>query len=126
MLGLWIDLPYPPSLNTYYRTYRGRILISEPARAYRRLIKPTLWGHIGQSGISRIRPVEFDISMDILVYPPDKRKRDLDNTLKCLLDSLQHAGLYKDDSQIGKLVVERKEMVENGKVSVMINKIGDL
>lgn len=37
-------------------------------------------------------------------YPPDRRRRDLDNVGgKVLLDSLQAAGLFDDDSQIKEL-----------------------
>jgi crossover junction endodeoxyribonuclease RusA len=60
------------------------------------------------------------LSVSIDVYPRDKRKRDLDGILKVLLDSLQHGGLYNDDSQIDRLLVERCEVVENGKVIVKI------
>ena len=47
------------------------------------------------------------IRMEVIAYPPDKRRRDLDNLGKSLLDSLQHAGLYQDDSQIDYLSFER-------------------
>lgn len=47
------------------------------------------------------------LSLTIDAYPPDRRKRDLDNILKSLLDALQHAGIYSDDSQIDILKISR-------------------
>jgi crossover junction endodeoxyribonuclease RusA len=41
------------------------------------------------------------------VHAPDRRRRDLDNVLKSTLDSLTHAGVWDDDSQIDQLSVER-------------------
>ena len=38
---------------------------------------------------------------------PDKRRRDLDNLLKATLDSLTHAGVWSDDSQIDALSIRR-------------------
>ena len=51
---------------------------------------------------------EDRLIVTIEAYPPDKRKRDLDNILKSLLDALQHAGMYPDDSQIDVLSIARK------------------
>lgn len=45
--------------------------------------------------------------IEIEAYPPDKRRRDLDNIFKSLLDSLQHAGVYEDDNQIDKILISR-------------------
>lgn len=36
----------------------------------------------------------------IEAWRPDNRRRDLDNLLKAVLDSMGHAGLYVDDSLI--------------------------
>nr|WP_246877229.1 RusA family crossover junction endodeoxyribonuclease [Pantoea ananatis] len=35
-----------------------------------------------------------------MLYPLDKRNRDLDNYQKTLFDSLTHAGVWVDDRQI--------------------------
>ncbi len=57
------------------------------------------------------------------VYPPDRRRRDLDNVLKALLDSLAHAKVYEDDSQIDVLVVDRKEVCGKGYVVVNVEEL---
>ena len=62
------------------------------------------------------------LRVEIEAFPPDKRRRDLDNIFKVLLDSLQHAEVYVDDSQIDYLCVQR--MPERlGKVLVHIREI---
>jgi hypothetical protein len=33
--------------------------------------------------------------MSIIVHPPDRRRRDIDNVQKALLDALQHGGAYR-------------------------------
>jgi len=56
------------------------------------------------------------------VYPPDNRRRDIDNVQKALLDAMQHGGAYADDSQIVRLTIEKCEPVEGGKTIVRIRK----
>lgn len=57
----------------------------------------------------------------IELYPPDNRRRDVDNSLKCLLDTFTHGGLYRDDSQIYKLtVIKREPMPPDGMAYVRI------
>jgi crossover junction endodeoxyribonuclease RusA len=63
------------------------------------------------------------ISLQIWVYPPDRRKRDISNIIKIIEDSLQDAGVYDDDFQIGLLVVERGQIIKGGKVTVMIDEL---
>jgi crossover junction endodeoxyribonuclease RusA len=55
------------------------------------------------------------------VHPPDRRRRDLDNILKALLDALQYGGAYQDDSQIDSLQVVRSKSVPGGKVMVLVS-----
>lgn len=52
------------------------------------------------------------LSLSILAYPPDRRKRDLDNILKSLLDALMHARVYSDDSQIDRLSIMRNSALD--------------
>ena len=89
-------------MNHYYRHVGPRVLISRDGRKFReRVVARFRQDHTrGFAG-----PVELFIEL----YPPDNRRRDVDNSLKCLLDTFTHAGLYEDDSQICKLTVIKRE-----------------
>ena len=92
---LELELPWPPSVNHYYRHVGHRTLISREGRAYRQKVCSMLRG----SGPM----LEGPIVMTIDASPPNRRRRDCDNTLKAIFDSLQHARVYRDDSQIKEL-----------------------
>jgi crossover junction endodeoxyribonuclease RusA len=109
-------LPWPPSLNHYYRRIGARTLISREGRAYREDVCALLAG----SG-PRKPPVGGRIALCMDAFPPDRRKRDLDNILKSILDALEHAGLYEDDSQIDLLVIRRCECIEGGRLVVRVD-----
>ena len=53
-------------------------------------------------------------------FPPDRRRRDLDNLLKSTQDSLAHAGVYQDDAQIDLLLVRRREPIKPGMITIEI------
>jgi len=57
------------------------------------------------------------------VNAPDKRRRDLDNLPKALLDGLTHSGIWDDDSQIDDLRIMRGEIVKGGSVTVVIDEV---
>lgn len=114
-----LNLPWPPSTNTYWRhptrgPLAGRHLISEKGRAYR----TDVLAHVLQARAAK--NLSGSLSVSIEAYPPDRRKRDLDNLLKSLLDSLTHAGVILDDSCIDKLSIERGPVTAPGSVSVVI------
>lgn len=111
-----LSLPFPPSLNHYYRHLRtGRTLISEEGRNYRQtiigLVKPLGHGFTGR------------LAVTLTCYMPDRRRRDLDNLTKCLNDALTHAGLWGDDSQIDDLRIIRAPVVKGGKVLVTVGEL---
>ena len=108
-----LELPFPPSVNHYYRIWRGHAVISGEGRAYRETVCAILAGR-------GVRPLTGPIRMRIEVFPPDNRRRDLDNLQKSLWDSLQHGGAYHDDSQVVRYEVEKFEVVPGGKVVVTI------
>lgn len=89
-----ITLPWPPSVNTYWRNVNGRTIISAEGRSYRKYVMEQIMLQRQQK--------HFDgpLRLTIEAYRPDNRRRDLDNILKAPLDALAHAGVYEDDSQI--------------------------
>ena len=102
------ELPWPPSVNHYYRHVGPRVLISRDGRRYRELVTAL----VNQTDF---RPFQGRISLRAEFYPPDKRRRDLDNVGgKVLLDTLQAAGLFKDDCQIKRIYLEMHEPVDGG------------
>jgi len=109
-------LPWAPSLNKYYRHIGYRTLISREGRTFRKNVCALL----ARAGGPRMPPVDGRIALLLDAFPPDRRIRDLDNLLKPTLDSLQHAGVYRDDSQIDVLLTRRREVVPGGRLDVRV------
>lgn len=92
-----ITLPFPPSVNHYWRHVvigrSARTLISKRGREYREAV-------LAQCLVQRIAQLDGPLQCTVDLYPPDLRRRDCDNYAKGLLDALDHANAYGDDSQI--------------------------
>lgn len=115
-------LPWPPSVNTYYRAIMGanhsRILLSERGRRYRKAV--------GDQVLIQSVPrhtMNGRLEIEVLASPPDHRKRDLDNLWKGVLDALQHAGVIQDDSQFDVMTIRRGQVVKDGELQVLISEI---
>lgn len=114
-----LDLPYPPSMNSYWRSpnkgpLAGRVLISEDGRRYRAdVLQATRHCGLGAALQGRLR-------VRIVATMPDRRKRDLDNLLKPLLDALTHASIWVDDGQIDELSIKRGVIKPGGRAIVVI------
>jgi crossover junction endodeoxyribonuclease RusA len=114
--GLVVELPWPPSVNHYWGRCGTRYFIGAKGIAFREIVSIKTFNEtFGKT--SRL-------SVKINAHPPDKRRRDLDNILKCLLDSFQHAGVYEDDNQIDDIHIIRMPSLE-GKVIVHIQSISN-
>lgn len=92
-------LPFPPSVNTYWRMFRNRMIISAKGREYRKAVQDIVASELV---IVRHKPLR----VEIVAYRPDRRKRDLDNLLKAPLDAMTHCKVWDDDSQIHELTIK--------------------
>ena len=115
---LTIILPWPPSVNSYWRSVNGRNILSKKGRIYKQAAARAVLAagankHL--SGRLRVR---------LVAYPPNNARRDLDNLAKGLLDAMQAAGVYLDDSQIDDLHIIRAEVEKGGVIVAEVETIG--
>lgn len=123
---LQFNLPYPPSVNHYYVRTKDGMAIGKHGKAYRKEINHLLWQHTLNYGQWDGEPLIGDLRVAIVIYPPDRRKRDMDNIKKALFDALQHAGLFKDDCQIcDDRTVRINEVVKGGLIDFCIMRVED-
>ena len=117
---LELALPYPPSVNHYWRHNRsGNHYISAEGKAFR----------VDVLKICRLfDPFVGAVKIKMEVFYPDKRERDPDNLQKALFDALTASGLIKDDNnKIIKdyRVVGMDEIRKGGMVVVKIKGLDD-
>lgn len=114
-------LPWPPSTNHTWRKGKGRMFVSAKTKTFRLAVASIV---LAQKAAWRLAgPLEVHVTL----YPPDRRKRDEDNFAgKALFDALTLAGVWEDDSQIRRKVVEWGEVTKPGAVVVRIVERPDL
>jgi crossover junction endodeoxyribonuclease RusA len=96
-----VAIPFPPSVNALYRTFRGRVIMSKVGRDWYKANLPMLQRQAPK------KPIKGRIDIKLEVSPPDNRRRDIDNLAKVSLDCLTKAGVWEDDSQIDRLTIHR-------------------
>lgn len=98
-----LTLPLPPSANKYWRSilHRGktRVLLSREGRAYKRQVDLL-------ARMQRATLLTGDVRVSGVVYF-ENRRRDLDNTLKPLLDALAGGLCYANDRQVAHIDIRR-------------------
>jgi len=111
-----LTLPFPPSVNTYWRNTRKGVLISASGRCFRSNALAAVMEQLKR----RPQPITVNVEVSVLLLPPDKRQRDLDNYLKALFDCLTHAGVWCDDKQIKRFTIEWGRQVKQGRTEITI------
>ena len=120
---MMITLPFPPSVNSYWRHVmvgkHPRTLISEKGRIYRKnVIDECLVANVNNN-------LSGPLVCTLELYPPCNRRRDCDNHAKAVLDAMTHAKVYADDSQIIDLRIRMLPKQPPGKVVVTLREISE-
>lgn len=96
-----LELPYPPSINHYWLAAgRGARRLSDAGRTFRDLVAV-------QVRLADRPKFAGDVKVSVRLYDPDRKKHDIDNGIKAVLDALQHAGVFSDDGQVVALLVRK-------------------
>lgn len=104
----------PLSTNSLYRSIGlGRVIISKAGRALK-----TNYQWQAKSQLKIKQPIKEGLNLHIFLFFGDKRKRDIDNYGKILLDSLSGI-LYIDDSQIQVMTVVKNYCKENPRIEIL-------
>ncbi|RUM30094.1 MAG: RusA family crossover junction endodeoxyribonuclease [Aquifex sp.] len=104
-------LPVPKS-NRYIRRKGGRVFKHPRVKLWE--IR-AIWELKEQY---KDKPIDYEISVDITLILPNRRKRDIDNMLKSLWDVMEKAGVIKNDNLIYEVHTIKK--IEKGKEGVII------
>lgn len=96
-----VELPWPPTINTYWRRRGDRYFISTEGKRFRR---DTVYICHKYKGMFCN---DERLKLTVEAYPPDKRRRDIDNLLKVVCDSLEAANVFTDDCQIDEIHIKR-------------------
>ena len=121
MRRLNLTLSWPPTVNKYWRHVlingHVRTLISAEGRQYKR--------RVVQEVLSQCKPktIMGRVRLDIVLYPPDRRKLDIDNRLKALCDAITDAHVWRDDEQIDEIHMVRGTVKSGGSVRVWIEEL---
>lgn len=110
-------LPYPPSVNSYWRRNGGQYFIAARGREYRRTVTEII-RELGLDNKSRAR-----MKIKIIADVPDRRRRDLDNILKAVFDALEHGDFVCDDNQFDEITIKRGEVIPGGRLGIKIKEI---
>lgn len=122
-------LPYPISVNRYWRNVRGRMIRSKDAEEYKAQVQSIAedW---------ELKMHDGPVAVDMVLHPArpqdwEKRAKkdedwalsvrriDLDNAMKVVLDALQGIA-YENDRQITSLSIRLGEPMEDGGLMVWI------
>lgn len=103
------------SVNKYYRSWQGRVLISKDGREFKKEVDLLL---------NNYEKVLGKIKLTLILHFKDKRKRDLDNYNKVLIDCLKNK-LFEDDDQVYQLYMEKYIGCGYDKICIKVDKIDE-
>lgn len=112
-LFIQLLLPFPPSVNHYWGQSGKHRFIGKRGKEFRMAVAEACVE-------ANITPLDGPLTVHVALFPPDNRKRDIDNVLKPLLDACEHAGCFENDNQIAELHIVRQQVKKGGGCTILI------
>ena len=107
-------LPLPETTNAIYRSSNRHWYTSSKHKDWFNKAGMMVKVHWGNQ-----KPIKGSLSVEILLYL--KRDRDIDGSIKPILDLFQKLGVYENDKNIRQLTVYKIMDKKNPKAEVTIN-----
>lgn len=114
-----LNLPYPPSTNRMWRSWRGRVVLSTHGRAYKQEVARIAKEH----GVDELKG---DLRLRVYLLPKrnkdgtaSKTVMDLSNCLKVVEDALQGV-CYGNDKQVKSIRLDYGHAVCGGGLMIKI------
>ncbi|MBR2586266.1 MAG: RusA family crossover junction endodeoxyribonuclease [Thermoguttaceae bacterium] len=114
-----LDLPWPPSVNHIWRSAKGVCYLGKNYKDFLAWSFLTVRQQLPRRFRTIVRPVRVTIDL----YPPNRRRYDLDNRVKPILDALTHAHVWDDDSLVVELHVSKRSILKNGRAIIEIEEV---
>lgn len=112
-------LPWPPSVNGYWRHNARGSYITKAGREFREEALIDIRRQLGD-----VPPIMGRVRVSVELTCPDRRKRDIDNHgAKAVLDALVHAGVIRDDEQVDDLRIMRLGIESPGCADITVTEI---
>ena len=103
----------PVPINQKYFVRNGRNILSTKYRESKRSLQQEIATQFNG------QPISQNVAVNIIQYFGDKRKRDVDNAIKIILDSMSNI-VYLDDSQVTELHVFKEYDKDNPRTEISI------
>ena len=121
MKTISFNLPAPPSSNRIWRVSNNRV---HKSTEYTTWLKDMAWIVIQQIGPRKqSEALQGPLSVTLVVHPSDGRngRRDLDNSIKPVLDFMEHIRLIDNDRDVTRIIALKGDRKQRHHIEVTVN-----
>jgi crossover junction endodeoxyribonuclease RusA len=119
MSEIFIELPFPPSVNNMYGYSKKSVYSKSHIKEYKNKVKVVIQKYMRDKSLARLN---YPLIFRAVAYEPDNRRRDEDNLKKALYDAITYSKLWVDDSLVREshFYMEKNNTIK-GKVFINIS-----
>ena len=122
MQGIELKLPWPPSVNSLWRKFGNRVILSARARQYYTTLASLLVVARAKGDIPK-QSIGEQVAVCMVLHPPENRRRDIDNYTKAVFDGLTKGRFWDDDKLVRREHKEWGEAVPGGVIIVRVERL---